>query len=380
MVSCSTAVTKPENCSASFEDFAYGGSRANSDASIPADWKKIDEVPVKIDEYSWLEISLVRTINNETEIWLKEPDSNLYANIESENYKYYVYTVEKQDWRSISAVIPNTDAFAMRVFLSEDGNIWAQNFWDVKNSPGNSSYYQKYPILSRFNDVKQKFELVPETQGIDAFKGLSWNKIVYVDDVFWVFAHTDSIYSFDPVTLKVERNLGIPGIEVQYIASSQDEKSIFIQVARNEMSLSVTEGEYQEYVIDENKLLTLSTPQKEWPASGSILVDHSGNLWLSAVGWRTPDGDWQLLYPSPNRFFWKMQFEDDYGFALPKAVFESSDNRLWFNSNKGMAWLDPLSMQGCWFTTIGASNVMEDLDHNLWMIADEKLYMLPLEK
>ena len=381
MVSCSSTVIKPENCPASFEDFAYGGSRTNHETiSIPADWQKEDEIPFKLDELSWLKIALIRKVNNETEIWLKEPDSNLYSDGESENYKYYIYSVKKKDWRIVSAVVPDTNAFAMRLFLSEDGSIWAQNFWDLRNSTGNSSYYQKYPMLSRFNDIKQMFEFIPETQGINAFKGLSWNKMIFVDNVFWVFAQTDSIYSFDPATSEVERHLDIPGLEIQYVASSQDHKSIFVQVTKNDMSFSVVEGEYLQYVIDENRLIPLSISSNKWPASGSILVDHSGNLWLSAVGWRTPEGTWQLLYPNPNRFFWKMQVEDDYSFALPHIIVESSDGRLWFNSIKGMAWLDPISMQGCWFTTNGASNVMEDLNHNLWMITDGILYMLPIEK
>lgn len=381
ITSCGNNISQPENCPASFNTYAYGSGQRNlSEISIPNNWQLIDKTHIEISEYSWLKIALIRKVKNDIEIWLKEPDSNFYSKSESEHYKYYIYSVEKKELWTVSAVVPNTGAFAMKLFLSKDGIIWAQNFWDTNNSAGNSSDRQNYPVLSRFNDVKQQFELVPQTQGIDAFKGLAWNKIIYLNNIFWIFAQRDSIYSFDPTTSQVEKHLGISDIEIQYIASSQDGKSIFIQVAGDEMSFSVTEGEYLQYVIDENRLLNLSIPSNEWPASGSILVDQSGNLWLSAVGWRTPDGKWRLLYPTPIHFFCAMQVEGGYDLELPKITFESSDGRLWFNSDKGMAWLDPVSMQGCWFTSIGASNVMEDLDRNLWMIADGKLYKLPLEK
>jgi ligand-binding sensor domain-containing protein len=68
----------------------------------------------------------------------------------------------------------------------------------------------------------------------------------------------------------------------------------------------------------------------------------------------------------------------DYRWKSPTILMESSDNRLWFESENGLVWLDPSEGKWCWFTTV-QSNIVEDEEHNLWMIANEKLYKYPLK-
>jgi len=109
----------------------------------------------------------------------------------------------------------------------------------------------------------------------------------------------------------------------------------------------------------------------------NILVDHTGNLWLDSVGWKTPTEDWYQIHP-PSIFVTNLkQGALDSRFQYPQIEIESSDNRLWFSSDNGMVWLDPEKGEWCWFTTY-QSNIVEDSDRNLWMIADNKLYKLPL--
>jgi hypothetical protein len=258
LASCGNPTRKPEDCPASFADYAYGGSSSMRTISLPEKWQTIDEIPAEIKTSS-LEIAIIRKIRNQTEIWLKGPDSNAYFDRKSENYKYFTYTIEEKEWREISAVVENTNAFAMRLFLSQDGSIWAQNFWDVQKSVGNAN--QKYPILSKFNDSKQTFELVPETQGIQAYNSLnlSWNKIFYSGDVFWIISQGDSIYSYDPDSIKITKHIEIPNIEIDYFTFSKDTDVIYLQTEHG-ISFAVKKGEYLQYFPENNTLVALDLP------------------------------------------------------------------------------------------------------------------------
>jgi ligand-binding sensor domain-containing protein len=111
----------------------------------------------------------------------------------------------------------------------------------------------------------------------------------------------------------------------------------------------------------------------------NVYADPAGRLWLGGLGWRDPDKiTWYQLVPSPI-FITNVQYE-----ALapmlqtPSVDLASSDGRVWFSSDNGMAWMDLQKEQWCWFTTY-QSNIVEDAGHNLWMIADRKLYKNPLQ-
>ncbi|MFZ6029390.1 MAG: hypothetical protein ACOYYS_16890, partial [Chloroflexota bacterium] len=78
----------------------------------------------------------------------------------------------------------------------------------------------------------------------------------------------------------------------------------------------------------------------------------------------------------PSNILWSGM---EYRWKAPQILIESSDHRLWFQSDNGMTWLDPEKGEWCWFTT-EQSNIVEDSYHNLWMVADNKLYKLDLGK
>jgi hypothetical protein len=107
-------------------------------------------------------------------------------------------------------------------------------------------------------------------------------------------------------------------------------------------------------------------------------MDHSGRLWLDDHAWMNSDGVWYDVVRSPVFITDKSDAGPNYVWDFPKVVFESSDGRLWFRSMNGMVSLNPEKGEWCWFTT-EQSNIVEDSDHNLWMVADNKLYKLELE-
>ncbi|MEW5940901.1 MAG: hypothetical protein AB1750_14620, partial [Chloroflexota bacterium] len=63
--------------------------------------------------------------------------------------------------------------------------------------------------------------------------------------------------------------------------------------------------------------------------------------------------------------------------ARPYGLSESSDGMFWFWSSIGTVRLNPKIGEWCLFTTY-SSPVVEYSNHNLWMVADNKLYKYEL--
>jgi hypothetical protein len=113
-----------------------------------------------------------------------------------------------------------------------------------------------------------------------------------------------------------------------------------------------------------------------------MLVDHRGRLWLGAMGYMETDGSLYLLHPDAP-MVWENRSEFLY-WSPPTLLLESSNGLLWYSEyhdmsllGEGTAWYDPETGEGCLFTNV-ASNVVEDEDKQLWMVADGKLYRYPL--
>jgi len=99
---------------------------------------------------------------------------------------------------------------------------------------------------------------------------------------------------------------------------------------------------------------------------------------LDSIAYRTKSGEWYQIQRSPLFISGVKGSFGDFQYQTPEVILESSDGRIWFlHSYNGMITLDPSTGTWCWFTTY-QSNIVEDTDHNLWMIADNKLYKLPL--
>ena len=109
-----------------------------------------------------------------------------------------------------------------------------------------------------------------------------------------------------------------------------------------------------------------------------LFVDHTDRLWFHDYGWLEPDGTWYQIIRSPVFISEGMQDYIRYSWERPDIVIESLDGLLWFRFTMGLVRLDPRTAKWCWFTTY-PSNIVEDQDHTLWMIADGKLYRYQLE-
>jgi hypothetical protein len=388
----------PSQCPGTFGDYAYSPEPRKLATTLPQyPWEIEAKLPEATQPRITFSVEAIRSINDFTEIWIKRYPSGmgtLYFDRYAADYQFLVYRIDTKEWKIIPAKIENGDAFVDKLYVTKDGTLWGRNVWDSSQSS------VEQPVLSRYNDKTEIFEYEYVTKGIPTgWKDSDprtidppyWSEVLLgTNDLFWIVPRRDALYSYDPKTSEVKKYADTDIYTKQ--ATLAADGSIYISrylenPAFGSPVISLQKGEILRFSPKTNQLETLETPVERWPIYSSMFVDNSGRLWLGAVGWRNPDGSWKRLYPNPSLYFWKMEWEWDFQWYTtdPIPVLESSDGRIWFrkavgdNKEWGMAWLNPRTMVGCWFTT-AVTNIVEDRQHTLWMVANGQLYKYPLEK
>ena len=133
---------------------------------------------------------------------------------------------------------------------------------------------------------------------------------------------------------------------------------------------------------------SLPLPDQQIPLAGSLYIDNDQQLWTGIFGWFDKDFTWNAFHPEIDQYVVVDKTIALWRYFLPASlIFESSDGRLWFaipsnsgsaNLRSGMAWFDPITKEGCWFSSQG-TRIVEDGDQSLWMTAGQSLYYLNLE-
>lgn len=348
---------------------------------LPTSWSSQSDLPILAERTTnYLEalpptsLLLTREKDGNLEVWVGKKSDFSYSNEEENTYQYWVYRPKEQIWETISARVNNSNLIVDKLFISNSGDIWGQNFWDVRKYP------QEQPLLSKFNEGTRSFDLVEGTEEVptfwnDGYANYYWSEVILdTNDVFWIFSHKDALYSYSIYERDIRVAVKLP--EIIITASVINDNKILFQdlfdsgVINQERKLYI-------YSTDIGKISYLNVLLEPWPLYTNILVDHLGRIWFGSAGWYDSNENWFILR-QPEIFITNISY-DNYRtrWAAPVIVLESSDGRYWFRSYNGMAWLDLEKEQWCWFTTY-QSNIVEDSDRNLWMIADNKLYKLPL--
>lgn len=389
LYACSSNASESTNqCIGSFQKYAYtvpdnGLPYLATDIPPQEPWQYEISLPSIVSEKATANsVAASISLDGNIEVWINSrPYGNAYYLSDDEYYNYLIYQVDTKEWRIVPARVKDSDAFVDRLFIAEDGSIWGRNVWDI------SSNFTSLPMLSKYNEKTQEFELDQNVREIPAlWKDTNpntidipfWTEVLLDSDgVFWLLAHKDAIYSYNPSTQEIERNVDLSEFLVQQAVLAPNETIYFQRYDEKNTGFALHKQKLFQFIPQRKNIQPVEIPDGRWPGFGNILVDSSNRLWLDTVGWREPDGTWHMIYPKPWLYFWKMEWQEDYRWATPHVILESSNGYIWYRTEKGMAWLDPNSMQGCWFTTED-TNIVEDQQHNLWMVADNKLYKYPL--
>lgn len=375
----------------SFNDYAYvlpeRGANSKPITTPLAPWKVTSEIPDEFYNFNIpYSVSLTRSMDGYTEVWVsKYEHPYYYFGQDKPHYKFMIYRTDTGEWKTISAEIGDSGMEVDQLYLTSDSAIWGHVVWDDSFTPSTSS------PLARFDEPSNKFELVSEVKDVPSFWRDSipntsnypvWSVIVLDrKNRFWIFASKDAIYSYDPASRTVVRHASLADAIINE-AVFDSMKYIYAIQHKENWSGFIQDYQFLKFDIITGQLETLNYPWHPWPVSSSLLVDRNDHLWVGATGWRTSSGQWHMIYP------WSAMLSG-YGYihwpSGPTIFLESSDGRLWFkrmineNDNWGMAWLDPETMKGCWFTS-AYTGILEDQNHVLWMAAYGSLYKYEIAK
>lgn len=393
LVSCSSQsaadfpvpIAQTENCIDSFGIFAYtipdlhGSDQGVVLPSSP--WEVETSLPKELS-MGWTAVEISRYIDDHIEIWIrKSPYTSYFSESDVDPYFFMIYRPDMHEWKRISAQVKGSNVFVDHLYLGADGIIWGRNVW------ARDADIVGQAVLSRYNEKTERFEFVQNTQVIPhGFKisGSSlptWDEIlVDPNGVFWIFVHKDAIYRYDPITQVVIRQTEITEYGVISQTVLAPDGSIYF--TQRLLAKTLEHGQVLHFIPETGEINPVEIPDETWISPRSILIDRSGRLWLDTFGWEV-DGKWHKLHPNMREFVREIANNDLWTEYYPPEIFtESSDSRIWFRIDRlsdqrdlrtGMAWLNPSTNEGCWFTT-ESTNIIEDIQHNLWMAVDGKLY------
>jgi ligand-binding sensor domain-containing protein len=359
-----SSATGDKKCITPIVDFAYLANSkhtvTNTTQVLPSDpWDveaMLPEMPSDANVFDM--VSFARTKDGHNEIWVtRQLDFEAADAGRVPRVQFMVYQTDTGKWKLIPEQFDDRSAKSGKIYLASDGTIWAYLGFS------GSSHFASY------NDKKEQFEYLEGSENVP--RG---NLLLDNDGKFWIFASKDGVYSFDTLTHKIEKNISIPNLETSSslygsMATLAPDGSIFFLNMTGERQANL-----MHYLPKTDQLENV--PNFDYylgDISYNLFFDHSGRLWVGDLGWMEPDGTWYRTVRSPVFITNKAESAEKYTWSSPSIVLESSDNNLWFQSDNGMTWLDPQKEKWCWFTT-ERSNIVEDQQQNLWMIADGKLY------
>lgn len=381
-------------CIKPFPEFAYSGPNLNqgADAKIIAPsqpWQIETTLPFHESEgyfVSSIDTEATRSVNGHQEIWLIE---HLFPTESRKREKnlFLIYYPESQEWKFISADIGTTGLFVQDLFVTSDGSIWGKIVWNSINPS-----LKEVPVLSKFDDDKQRFEFLNGVLKIPWAENnapyFPWPEII-VDsrDIFWFFVQNDGLYRYDPVSQRTEKQASLPNLGITQATLSLD-GSIYFEIYNEkvyseESFFRIVDGMLFQFIPDTKEIITLKIPTEPWPIFSGMLVDSNARLWLGAIGYREQNGTWHLIHPNPKQYL--AASAGDIYMAPPSLMLESSDGVLWYQKPlddiraSGTAWYDPQTGDGCMFTNL-ATNIVEDSLRQLWLVGNGKLYKYVLKK
>ena len=336
-------------------------------------WKQVISLPAFPVNVQGIDIVQIAMHHNESDkIWvIRQLSSNEQST--PDHRQLLTYQPETEKWEMVIDQTQSSEFIPDVIFRSKDEKIWG-----LKNGAQGSNT----PILSLYNEKKRTFEFVEDSNGFlkGDFFGFSNHRPPLIDQngVFWM-VRFDGLYSFDPIIYASQQYL-IDYDEVDsYLSTSYaiaKNGNIFVLLENAKELIQFVQSDTKIDRIKVQLNLPKSSEIPDGVQANSIFIDSLDRIWVNDYGWMQQNGSWHQIISRFPGFFSVPNEIPYFHWELPLINLESSDGHLWFSSSSGMVSLAPDKGEWCWFTTY-QSNIVEDADNNLWMIADGKLYKYP---
>ncbi|MBK7377950.1 MAG: response regulator [Ignavibacteriales bacterium] len=299
--------------------------------------------------------------DKEGNIWIGTGGNGLYLierkNILASNYQYTNY--------KHNSGIPNSLSgnHVLSIGVDDDGTLWIGTISGLdKFSPDKKIGFEHF-VISK----------VP-TNGFNNMIG----SILFNDDNTLWLGTIGELILFDKITGKFTAYPHEIGAKI----NRHDRTSIYniVKDRFGDLWMIVDGGLLYFNVI--NKSYNFREPRTPQPAISKLYLDRAGNIWMG-----TGYGIY-VYFPESNRFksFPDKNHRNKVELVLSiRAIFEDSQNNLWFSSwNSIYKWNRKTNKltsfgnlwDGAEFGTAGASSITEDKNGNVWFASYAELYSI----
>lgn len=372
-------VKSPQNvwCELSFNDFAFTVpnfyQRNYSGFPVKAPWGKIDTLPNSPSVHTKNQIVGISYFNNTRQIWIAEKPFHFKLI----NKVILSYDIDTGEWKTFSNEISPSNFAIHDLVISETGDVFALTI-----NP-EASYYSKNVSLSKYDEAKQAFVALANSDL--PIRNLNKYNDTYLlpekDGSIWIVRESDAIYRYDLASETLHEVIGIAehGIITQAIWAPSNQILLYFPTWAN----GFTGTELVLFDIDRMALSEIGFQIKDIRQAW-LFYDSNDNLWIGAFGKLGENNKWHQFLPFPGilRRAGGDNHYISFYFTPPKAIYESSDEKLWFSMDTlydsptfrtGMAWYDRNTKEGCWFAG-GNTSIIEDDEGYMWLLANGALY------
>ena len=363
--------------------------------NIYPDWQIETEIESSNSTVSY-DIELVFERNNRIEIWILE------TNFITKESKIIIYYPDSGEKEFISGKIETSEVYVSKLFYFEDiDKIIGVNSWNNSRFDINQEIY----ILSEYNPINHEFNYIEQSTKIDQNSSDSGRWHYFFQDnidsnfIWYVIPNSEAFQN----NFQEEDNQTLYGTIVMFDLVSKEEIKFIdlIDIYYTNILLSknndfyITENINKMSIGGKQDLLNISTRTGEiskiiempedWFVIKSMLEDNQGNIWFDNFGYfNIAKNDLTYFYPRAKEL--RLEFFNKGFSSINSEIISyiSSDGTLWFSHytfdslGVGMAWYNPISEIGCWFTNISEKKILEGPNNTIYIFLDNKLFKFEL--
>ncbi|HNR46176.1 MAG TPA: hypothetical protein PKO03_03850 [Anaerolineaceae bacterium] len=327
----------------------------------PQDWQRIANLP------AIGELKLIQAKENEIVIWINTSND------------FIRYRVKDRQWSQGEFITgPTSGNFIF--FLDRENYVWRARFTGLNTGVGRSD-----ALLSRYDEESDRWEAVSFLLEEQDELGI---RHIEVDSqgFFWFVAinneNISRLYRFDPKTMTLQSHLDEYVVYPNFVVEQQT-----LLIVADNFDAGLNPGYVLiEYALDSSTIqnhyhiplqFVGTCPTISSNLLFSLFSDNQNRVWLGTRSWldlSLKDAyEWHVVMPDPV-FISIFPGAGNWVWGEPEITAQTPDGRLWYQAIRGTGWTNPQSGEWCVFTSY-RSSVLPDGYGNLWLVADDALYI-----